>query len=40
MFNGKDKKNRLNLTQNIGNGWNTSFKLLYGNEEILREPEE
>ncbi|MDA1526636.1 hypothetical protein PDJ99_26270 [Bacillus cereus] len=37
MFNGKDKENRLNLTQNIGNGWNTSFKLLYGNEEILRE---
>lgn len=36
MFNGKDKVNRLNLTQNIGNGWNTSFEVLYGNEEILK----
>ncbi|MBM7662277.1 hypothetical protein JOC85_003084 [Bacillus mesophilus] len=36
MFDGSAKKNRLNLTQNIGNGWNYSYEVIYGDEKILK----
>nr|WP_318540272.1 hypothetical protein [Terribacillus saccharophilus] len=35
MFDGSAINNRLNLSQNIGNGWNFSYEIIFGDERIL-----